>query len=795
LRKNTKMKQFSLLLLTCVLSWMQASSQSTSLKGQVLNDGDPLPYVTIQATGNDFFAGTSSDDSGQFQLELPVGDSVILTVSLVGFKPLRRPLFLDAEANVYLELELQPDLIDMNEVVVSATRYQVGRKEAPVVVKVLNKKIFEGSQSMVLSESLNFQPGVRVETNCQNCGFTQVRLNGLEGGYTQILINSRPIYSALTSVYGLEQLPTSMIERVEVVRSGGSALFGSNAIAGTINIITKEPVMNTWEIQTNLGLIDGRSTDHTTNVNASIVGERLRSGVTFYGMIRNREAFDANGDGFTELTQLENNTLGAKAFFKPTDRQKITLDLNAIREYRRGGDRLALAPHFTDITEELDHNTLTSGLTYEWQNKDRTSNLVAYLSGQSTQRDSYYGGLGGGRTREDSLTAFNAYGNTNDLALVGGLQFSKQLTSKDVVTFGLEQQYNSVEDGIPAYNRIVDQTVNTLGAYGQYEWKPTSAFTALLGLRFDRSDVDGAFSIGSVERENDLIAQVFSPRLTILYHLSEEWQLRGGYARGFRAPQAFNEDLHISSVGGEPQFVILSDGLDKETSDAFTASLDYTFTEGFKQLNILVEGFYTALHDPFTIVSTGSVLDNGSILEEVRNGAGARVGGLNVEINYAPSGALLFSSGGTLQRTAYLEDQVLFEPDPGNDRDPSVVVDQFTRQPNTYGYANVSFTPSESLSLDLTSVYTGSMMVPRVVSETGFLDLVDTDPFLEINLKGKIHFHLSDDLMLDISGGVQNLFNAYQNDFDSGPLRDSDYVYGPFRPRSYFLSLRVGRFH
>jgi len=795
LRKNTKMKQFSLLLLTCVLSWMQASSQSTSLKGQVLNDGDPLPYVTIQATGNDFFAGTSSDDSGQFQLELPVGDSVILTVSLVGFKPLRRPLFLDAEANVYLELELQPDLIDMNEVVVSATRYQVGRKEAPVVVKVLNKKIFEGSQSMVLSESLNFQPGVRVETNCQNCGFTQVRLNGLEGGYTQILINSRPIYSALTSVYGLEQLPTSMIERVEVVRSGGSALFGSNAIAGTINIITKEPVMNTWEIQTNLGLIDGRSTDHTTNVNASIVGERLRSGVTFYGMIRNREAFDANGDGFTELTQLENNTLGAKAFFKPTDRQKITLDLNAIREYRRGGDRLALAPHFTDITEELDHNTLTSGLTYEWQNKDRTSNLVAYLSGQSTQRDSYYGGLGGGRTREDSLTAFNAYGNTNDLALVGGLQFSKQLTSKDVVTFGLEQQYNSVEDGIPAYNRIVDQTVNTLAAYGQYEWKPTSAFTALLGLRFDRSDVDGAFSIGSVERENDLIAQVFSPRLTILYHLSEEWQLRGGYARGFRAPQAFNEDLHISSVGGEPQFVILSDGLDKETSDAFTASLDYTFTEGFKQLNILVEGFYTALHDPFTIVSTGSVLDNGSILEEVRNGAGARVGGLNVEINYAPSGALLFSSGGTLQRTAYLEDQVLFEPDPGNDRDPSVVVDQFTRQPNTYGYANVSFTPSESLSLDLTSVYTGSMMVPRVVSETGFLDLVDTDPFLEINLKGKIHFHLSDDLMLDISGGVQNLFNAYQNDFDSGPLRDSDYVYGPFRPRSYFLSLRVGRFH
>jgi len=789
------MRHVLLLLFTCTLCWIDAPAQSVSIKGRVVNGDEPLDFATIQVKGSDFFTGTHSDESGFFQLELPVQDSLELTVSRVGYQAQVRSLLLEPGATVFLDIDLQPDRIAMEEVVVSATRYQVGRKEAPVVVKVLNKRIFEGSQSMVLSESLNFQPGVRVETNCQNCGFTQVRLNGLEGGYSQILINSRPIYSALTSVYGLEQLPTSMIERVEVVRSGGSALFGSNAIAGTINIITKEPVMNTWEIQTNLGLIDGRAADQTTNVNASIVGEQLRNGVTFYGMFRNREAFDANGDGFTELTRLENNTLGAKAFFKPSDRQKITLDLNAIQEYRRGGDRLNLAPHFTDITEELDHNTFIGGLTYELQNKERTNNLVAYVSGQTTNRDSYYGGLGGGRTRMDSLTALNAYGNTNDLAMVGGLQFFKQLTSKDVVTVGVEHQYNTVEDIIPAYNRLIDQTVQTLGAYGQYEWKPSPAFTALVGLRFDRTDVDGTFTIGSIEREVDVTAQVLSPRLTLLYKLSEEVQLRGGYARGFRAPQAFNEDLHISSVGGDPQFVILSDGLDKETSDAFTASLDYTYTQGFEQFNVLAEGFYTVLNDPFTIVSTGTVLENGSILEEVRNGSGARVGGINMELNYAPSGAFLFSTGGTIQRTEYLEEQVLFEPEPGNDQDPSVVIDQFMRQPNTYGYANASFTPSEALSLDLTSVYTGRMTVPRVVSETGFQELVDTDPFLEINLKAKLHFHVSDDFMLDLSGGIQNIFNAYQDDFDTGPLRDSDYVYGPFRPRTYFLSLRIGRFH
>ena len=121
---------------------------------------------------------------------------------------------------------------------------------------------------------------------------------------------------------------------------------------------------------------------------------------------------------------------------------------------------------------------------------------------------------------------------------------------------------------------------------------------------------------------------MLSPRFTLLYNFAENWRLRGGYARGFRAPQAFNEDLHISSVGGEPQFVILSEDLETEYSNAFTASLNYS--KNFKKLqtNFLLEGFYTDLENPFTTVSTGATLPNGSILEEVRNGSGAYVAGL-----------------------------------------------------------------------------------------------------------------------------------------------------------------------
>ena len=787
------MKDFTLLLLAC--SWLGAlTGQTATLTGTVGGPEGPLAFANVLLTGEDMSRGAIADAKGSFTIgQLPAG-SFTLTISRLGYQSNTQDIALQEGQTLSLTVRLPEDRIDMDEVVVSATRYDIQRKEAPVVVRVLNDRIFESTQSMILSESLSFQPGVRVEANCQNCGFTQVRLNGLEGGYSQILINSRPVYSALTSVYGLEQIPTSMIERVEVVRSGGSALYGSNAIAGTVNIITKDPVSNRWEVGTNLALIDGTAGDHTLNFNASLVSDDLRSGVTFYGMKRARDAFDANGDGFSELTTMENNTIGAKAFFRPSDYSKLTLDLNAIREYRRGGDRMELAPHFTDITEELDHNTFISGLTYEQQSKDRRNTFSAYFSAQSTQRDSYYGGLGGGRTPQDSLTAINAYGSTGDLALVGGVQFSRQFLSRDVLTVGVENQFSSVDDVIPGYNRLVDQAVNTLGAYGQYEWKPTADFTALVGLRFDQSTVDGRFDIGDLSRTAEVTASVFSPRLTLLYNLSENLQLRGGYARGFRAPQAFNEDLHISSVGGEPQFVIVSDGLDKETSDAFTASLDYTHADGLQQLNVLLEGFYTLLNNPFTIVSTGSILENGSILEEVRNGVGAVVGGINFEVNYSPSGLFLLAAGGTLQQANYVEEQVLFEPAPGNDQDRLVATHRFTRQPNSYGYFSGSFTPNEAFGLDLTGIYTGPMLVPRVVRESGFLKVIESEAFLDLNLKASYQFDITGAFHLELSGGVQNLLNSFQPEFDRGPQRDSDFVYGPMRPRTFFLGLKIGDF-
>ena len=178
-------------------------------------------------------------------------------------------------------------MISLEGVVVSANRNETKRRLAPTLVKVLSPTVFEKTNSTTLAQGLVFQPGVRVENDCQNCGYSQVRINGMEGKYTQILIDSRPIFSALAGVYGLEQIPANMIERVEVIRGGGSALFGSSAIAGTINIITKEPIRNSGSFGHTISNLDGSGAyDNNTTLNLSWVSSDNKMGAYIYGQNR-----------------------------------------------------------------------------------------------------------------------------------------------------------------------------------------------------------------------------------------------------------------------------------------------------------------------------------------------------------------------------------------------------------------------------------------------------------------------------------------------------------------------------
>ncbi len=777
--------------LLCFSPNSNAQNRSATISGKVQSGNRPVPFASIflQNSPN----GTTSDADGNYILKVPSGEFNVVVQSQ-GFRTYEEKVSISSSSTLTLNFNLIEDALGLEEVVVSATRNRVERKTTPVVVSSIKPRLLTATQSLSLADGLSFAPGVRVETNCQNCGFTQVRLNGLDGSYSQILLNSRPVFTSLLGVYGLEQIPTNTVERVEIVRSGGSALFGSNAIAGTVNIITKDPILNTWEIGSNLAIIKKDAQDKNLTFNLSSVADDLSKGITIFGASRSRDGFDANDDGFTEITTLQNNTIGTKAFLRPTDNARVALNFNVINEYRRGGDRLELAPPFTDITEELDHNTFIGGAEYEVFNSERTEKFQWYTSASYTNRDSYYGGLGGARTPQDSITANNAYGYTKDLAWVNGFQFTKNFKNNDVLTAGTEYNITRTEDEIKGYNRLVDQSVNSLGTYIQYEWKPSESFIALVGTRYYNIKIDGDYRIGNITRKNDVNQTAFSPRITLSYAVNNDWRFRVGFARGFRAPQAFNEDLHISSVSGEQQFVILSEDLKAEFSNAFTSSVNFTKTINLLQIDFLLEGFYTKIQNPFTTVSTGIFTEIGSLLNEVRNGENVVAYGTNFEFGLSPDPRWRFQLGGTLQKTEYLESQVLFESK-GAIGESDVLIDEFVRVPNRYGYLNTSWIPNESFNLDLTGTYTGEMTVPLVINDTGFLRLNKTPSFFDLNIKLEYHFDFNDDYMFTITGGIKNVFDSYQNDFDTGAGRDSDYIYGPNLPRTIFVGLKFGKFH
>ena len=218
--------------------------------GHVVSNNEHVPFASISIKGTSL--GTVTDIDGHYRLaNLPAGTYTIVA-SMVGYKPNKQVISVVEGEELKVNFSLEEDVIELNQVVVSANRTEINRTEASTIVNTITPLLLESTNSVSLSDGLSYQPGLRVETNCQNCGFQQVRINGLDGPYSQILIDSRAIFSALSGVYGIEQIPASMIERVEVVRGGGSALFGSNAIAGTINIITKEPLNNSFKISTNL---------------------------------------------------------------------------------------------------------------------------------------------------------------------------------------------------------------------------------------------------------------------------------------------------------------------------------------------------------------------------------------------------------------------------------------------------------------------------------------------------------------------------------------------------------------
>ena len=714
--------------------------------------------VTIFLKGTTI--GTTTDDTGHYYLKnLPEGTFTVV-MKYIGFKTMEKKVVLKKGTTIEVNFEAEEETMSLDDVVVSANRNETTRRMAPSLVNVLDSKMFETTHTTTLADGLNFQPGVRVENNCQNCGFQQVRINGLDGPYTQILMDSRPIFSALTGVYGIEQIPANMIERVEVVRGGGSALFGSSAVAGTINIITKEPLKNSAQIAHSLTMIGGSRPDNNTTFNASLVTDDHKAGIYVFGQNRHRSSYDHDGDGFTELGKIDAKTLGFRSYIKTSTYSKLTFEYHNISEFRRGGNLLDLPPHETDITEQTDHIINGGGLKFDLFSKDYKHRLNVYTSAQHTKRESYYG----------AGFDLDAYGSTKGMTFVGGAQYSyswdKCLFMPAEFTGGAEYNYDDLQDKMLGYNRTIAQTVHIGSLFLQNEWK----------------NQYWGFSIGGRFDKHNLINHViFSPRANLRYNPSENINFRLSYSSGFRAPQAFDEDLHITAVGGDVALIQLDPNLKEEKSQSLSASVDFYHRFGPVQFNFLAEGFYNDLKNVFVLEEVGND-DKGNLLMERRNGKGARVMGINLEAKAAYSWMQL-QAGATLQRSRYKEAEVWSE----------TVAPQkkMFRSPDFYGYLTATLNPVKPLNISLTGTYTGSMLVQHFAGYVPEDCEVKTPDFFDMTLKVAYDFKLYKSVTLQLNAGVQNIFDAYQDDFDKGADRDAGYIYGPGVPRSFFMGCKI----
>ena len=741
-------------------------AQDPHIIGHVIDakTNEHLPYVSISLVGTTYV--TMTDGTGHYKLtNIPAGDYQI-QASFVGYITQTQNITVKDKSTVNVSFHIEEDALLLEQVVVTGNRNETKKKNSATLVNVVNSQIFDLVSACSLADGLNFQPGVRVENDCQNCGFTQVRINGLDGHYSQILMNSKPVFSALAGVYGLEHIPATMIDRVEVMRGGGSALFGSSAIGGTINIITKDPVMNSAEVAhtfTSIGM--SGSFDNNTTANASVVNGNGKAGLFIYGQNRKKDDYDHNGDGFCEIGTVNAQTLGINTFFNLSDNSKIRAEYSNTNEFRRGGDQMDRPPHQAMIAEQTDHNINSGSITYDLWSKDYKKKFNLYTAIRDTKRDSYYG----------SYQDPNAYGSTHDIVAVAGTQYVHSFTKlwfmPSELTGGLEFNHNYLNDVTIGYDHNVTQKINIYSAYLQNEWR-SDKWGFLIGARLDK---------------HSLIDHVIaSPRANIRYNPSDKLNFRLSYSTGFRAPQAFDEDFHIAIVGGERVVTVLADDLKQESSNSFSFSTDWYHTFGTVQTNIMLELFHTDLKDVFTIRMLDEFDAKGNQVQERYNGSGATVSGMNLEGKAVFSRAFMLQAGLTCQKSLYKK------PAEWSENPDVPAVTRMFRTPDLYGYFTLQYTPTKKFNLSLTGTYSGSMLVPHMESSGTDIDIaVETPSFFDANLKVSKEFQIFPGVNMELNCGIMNILNSFQKDFDTGADRDSGYIYGPMMPRSLYFGVKM----
>lgn len=612
IRRITKIILFILLLLPV---WGHAQ-QVSNLSGTLYTVGDePLPYANIGLQGSSF--GAASNENGQFRITGITPGQYQLVISAVGYKKWVQSIQVEAGKNIALgQLQLQEDLLGLEEVVVTGTMTETFVSASPIKVDVITSRYLQKFTSPNnIIESVALVNGVQEVVSCGVCFTNSISINGLDGPNTAILMDGSPIYGNLAGVYGLNGIPTMIIDRFEVVKGPSSTLYGSEAIAGVINIITKDP--STQPIFSSDIKVTSHGETFTNLAFAPQIGK-------FDGYVGLNHAYanlfeDHNNDEFSDVINTDQISLFTKWAMRRKNGKKFTLTGKYYYEDRRNGVEAFLQNRayrkLRGDEQVYGESIYTKRMeffgTYELPTK---AQLKLDYSFSHHDQDSYYGNDSYQAEQGIAYTNFTWTKTTGQHGLLSGLTFRYQ-----------NYDDNTVATLAEGKNKVNTQFIP--GLFLQDEWTVNEKFTLLSGARLDIYKNHGP---------------IFSPRLNLKYKAGQWTTLRGNFGTGFRIVNLFTED-HAFVTG--QRNVEISEELKPEQSYNGSLNINHVYTLGNSQGMIDLDAYYTY----FTNKIIPNYEQQGKIIyENTKGNAVTRGIGINVQHQfYFP---LAFNLGYNVQR-------------------------------------------------------------------------------------------------------------------------------------------------
>ncbi len=722
----------------------------------------PLVGASIQIL--EIEKGIVSGPDGKFEFnDIPCGEYTI-EIRSIGAKTQKIPINVNVGASDLGSIQLEQSSIGLKEVVVTGSLKPESISNSPVKVELVTAKQFETylpSGGTNLVEGISLVNGVQEEVACGVCFTNSISINGLPGQYTSILMDGTPMFGNLASVYGLNGIPTMMVDRIEVIKGPNSTLYGSEAVAGVINVITKDPAK---QPSLTLDIMGSSHQEIFTNLGLST---KVGNSTGFLGVNHGRSNLyeDRNEDGFGDLINMDRYSLLTKWNISRPSKKAFSIAGKYYFEDRRNGTEAYLRDQ---TYKSIRGDSLIYGESiytaraevfgsYHFNTKEAIR--IDYSASHHSQ-DSYYG--------SDYYAAIQNI-------LFGNLIWTKTLGRNDL-TIGYTNRMQFYDDntvatenefGSGSYNGK-GQTQFIPGIFAQDEFKASASTTILAGARLDHYQAHGL---------------IFSPRLSTKQDLGKWTSLRANFGTGFRVVNLFTED-HAFITGQRE--VHIAPNLMPERSLNFSLNLNHVFVMGSSQGMLDFDGFYTHFFNKINpdYSDPGKIIYENSIGYATSKGLGLR---WVQEFDFP----LALSLAGTfmeVSRTSNGQKEAL----------------EFA--PNFTGVAMINYEFKKlKLNISYSSNWTGVMALPEVYD----LDQ-NGEPFSQPRSTRSRPFSLHN-IKLEkamgnsffLYGGVMNLFDYYQpvsplvgfNDPNSNPgfseYFDTSYSYSPIHGREVYLGVRL----